>query len=102
MKVLDMRIPYSFSGHVWKYSGKGAWFFISLPKFLSEQIRVENQQLEEGWGRLKCIAKIGEVTWETAIWFDTKQACYLLPVKADVRKKENLLENATVKVEIWI
>lgn len=35
---------------------------------------------------MKATAKKGNTKWQTAIWFDTKQDTYLLPLKAIVRK----------------
>ncbi|CAM1341723.1 conserved hypothetical protein [Tenacibaculum amylolyticum] len=61
-----------------------------------------NSQLEEGWGRMKATATINSFLWETAIWFDTKQDTYLLPLKAEVRKKEKLAINDTIIVQIKI
>ena len=57
---------------------------------------------EEGWGRLKATAKIGNSQWETAIWFDTKRKTYLLPLKADIRKKENIATDIDINTIIWI
>ncbi len=81
---------YRFRAEVWKYKSKGAWYFVTLPKELSAKIRAEFHFFEEGWGRLKCEALVGEATWETAIWFDTKADAYLLPVKKSVRKISGL------------
>ena len=58
--------------------------------------------MEEGWGRLKAIAKLGNSQWETAIWFDTKHKTYLLPLKAEIRKKEKIVTNKDVKIIVWI
>ena len=38
-------------------------------------------------------AKTGNTQWETAIWFDTKLDTYLLPLKAEIRKKEKIEES---------
>lgn len=57
---------------------------------------------EEGWGRLKAIAKIGGTEWQTAIWFDSKKKTYLLPLKADIRKKEQLVVDKLVSITLWI
>ena len=59
-------------------------------------------QVEQGWGRLKATAKIGITEWATAIWFDTKHKTYLLPLKAEVRKKEKIITEQTITVYIWI
>ena len=51
---------------------------------------------------MKALAKIGSTEWKTAIWYDTKHKAYLLPSKADVRKKEKLHGGINVKVQIKV
>ncbi len=99
---LFMKIKYSFKGKPWRYTGPAGWHFISLPNKLSKEIRSSFQSNEEGWGRLKATAKIGNSEWETAIWFDTKKNTYLLPLKLEIRKKENLKVDETIAVAVWI
>lgn len=79
-------ISYSFSAKLWH----SEWYFVSLPEDTSNEIRAFFKSFEEGWGRLKVTAKVGNTEWKTAIWFDTKSGTYLLPIKADIRKKEKL------------
>ena len=95
-------VKYEFSADLWQYDGPAAWYFVSLPKKLSKEIRKAFQPLEEGWGRLKATAKTGNTEWVTAIWFDTKRNTYLLPVKAEIRKKECLVLGESVKLVLWI
>ncbi|MDR2145507.1 MAG: DUF1905 domain-containing protein [Tannerella sp.] len=97
-----MKIQYQFSSKLWRTAESGGWYFISLPNELSEEIREMFKTQEEGWGRLKALAKVGKTEWQTAIWFDTKHDTYLLPIKTDVRKKENLAIDQTVEVAIHI
>ena len=40
--------------------------------------------------------------WETAIWFDTKLDTYLLPLKAEIRKKEKITTDKEIEIMIWI
>lgn len=96
------QLQYMFSTEVWKYSGTNGWYFVSLPLDLSEEIRNSHQWQEEGWGRLKVVASIGTTEWKTAIWYDTKQDRYLLPLKADVRKKEGIELGSVLEVGIMI
>lgn len=96
------QLNYTFTAEVWKYSGTNGWYFVSLPLELSEEIRNSHQWQEEGWGRLKAIAKIGNTEWNTAIWYDTKQLRYLLPLKADVRKKEGIELGNVLEVSVRI
>jgi hypothetical protein len=57
---------------------------------------------EEGWGRLKIKAEVKDLLWDTTIWFDTKQQKYLLPIKAEIRKKGKLEEKDLVMFRIFI
>ncbi len=96
---------YEFSAKVYRYSASAdmvGWTFVSLPKELSTEIRDNFKHLEEGWGRMKITAQIGNSEWQTAIWFDTKQDIYLLPLKAAIRKKEDIVLDKDVKVAILI
>jgi hypothetical protein len=96
------KIKYEFSANIWQNSAPGGWYFVSLPLELSNEIRGNLQRQEEGWGRLKAIAKIGNSEWSTAIWFDTKHNTYLLPIKADIRRHEKIELNYMLEISIWI
>ena len=96
------KIKFEFTSAVWQYSSPGGWYFISVPKKLSKEMRDYFKDEEEGWGRLKAIAKIGNTEWETAIWFDTKASAYLLPLKSEIRKKEKLIAGKKIEAILWI
>ena len=96
------KIKYEYSAKMWKHNSPDGWYFVSLPQKLSKEIRENLKWQEEGWGRMKAFAQIGEVIWETAIWFDTKMDTYVLPIKAEIRKKVNLHLNQSIEVKIWI
>lgn len=89
-------LVYTFSAKVW-YS---EWYFVSLPKDTSNHIREFFKPFEEGWGRLKVVAKVGNSEWNTAIWFDTKHQTYLLPIKSAIRKKEDIALDQSVEITI--
>jgi len=102
-KIMNSKgIKYGFTATPWQYIGPGGWYFVSLPKKLAKEIRNALKSEEEGWGRLKVIARIGNSEWKTAIWFDTKLNTYLLPLKAEIRKKENLTIDKDVETILWI
>ncbi len=99
---MDGKLKYDFSTKIWQHNSPGGWFFVSLPKKLSEEIRTHFKWQEEGWGRMKVKAQIEEYLWDTAIWFDTKHETYLLPIKASIRMKTKLKVNKTFKMHIWV
>ncbi len=97
-----MKIQYQFSSKIWQYKGAGGWHFVSLPQQLSAEIRETFQSEERAWGRLNATAQIENSKWSTAIWFDTKLNTYLLPLKSEIRKKENISVNEVVMVTVYI
>jgi hypothetical protein len=95
---MNSKIKYNFSAKVWH----NTWYFISLPEAISSEIRAHLKWQEEGWGRLKVTAKIGNSQWETAIWFDTNRKTYLLPIKAEIRRKEKIESEEEVEIVVWV
>lgn len=95
-------MQYNFKGQIWKHNADGGWHFVSLPKDISADIRNHLKEFEEGWGRLKVTAYTLDITWQTAIWFDTKKDTYLLPIKADIRKKGSLDIGSNVHIKLFI
>lgn len=77
---------YRFEAALWQWSGKGSWHFITVPENLSGIIRMAAPQ-KAGFGSVRVSAGIGGVVWKTSLFPDTKSGCYLLPVKAAVRKQ---------------
>jgi hypothetical protein len=75
---------------LWLYQGPGGWHFITLPAAAARQIKSFQHGERKGWGAVQVHATIGETTWKTSIFPDRKSKSYLLPVKADVRKREDI------------
>ena len=58
--------------------------------------------MKRGWGSLPVTVTIGKTSWKTSIFPDAKAGAYLLPLKADVRKKEKILASDTVSFSLEI
>jgi len=93
---------YSFKAKVWKYEGPKGWYFASVPKGLSKDIRAIHQDSEEGWGRLRAEILINKTQWKTSIWFDSKRDCFLVPIKSQVRQKEGITDGSDVGILLRI
>ena len=99
------KMEYAFLAKPYQYSSSKemcGWTFVSLPQNLSTEIRANFKSLEEGWGRMKVTAKLGGSEWQTAIWFDTTQDTYLLPLKAKIRKQEKVVLGENVEIFLFI
>jgi len=87
---------------VWLYHGAGAWHFVTLPKKQSYEIKKTFGPIARGWGSLPVEVTIGKTRWKTSIFPDKKAGAYLLPLKADVRRKEDVANNETVTFTLRI
>jgi hypothetical protein len=81
---------YALQSKIVVYPGTAAWRFLMLPKMQSEEIKEKFGKCARGWGSLPVSVTIGETTWNTSIFPDKKSGTYLLPLKAQIRKKENI------------
>jgi hypothetical protein len=83
-----MVLEETFSAKVWTQDSTGAWHFVTLPAELSRRIRTLTTGQLKPFGSFRVKARAGLTTWETSLFADTKRNAFLLPVKADVRRKE--------------
>ena len=96
-----MQRAYAITAKLWLYpSENGAWHFLTVPKKESEIILKKYSAFKKGWGSLPVEVKIGKTVWKTSIFPDKKSATYLLPVKATVRRAEDLFVDDLVKFKI--
>lgn len=93
---------YDIKAKVWLYDGKAAWHFVTLPQDHSDQIRFQTAQSKSAWGSVRVSARIGRTAWKTSLFPDSKAGAYLLPVKAEVRKKEKIKAGDTVTIMLEI
>jgi hypothetical protein len=61
-----------------------------------------SEGLTNGFGSLKVEARIGAVTWRTSIFPESKTGCWDLPLKAEVRKKNALVEGSVTSVDVTV
>lgn len=90
----------TFTAQMWVYRGEGGWHFLSLPKQAADQIRAGARK--SSWGSVRVAATIGATTWNTSIFPDSKTRTYLLPVKAEVRRKEGIAAGQTLRCRLAI
>ena len=102
--MIDLSFNFSAKCTLW-HEGKAAWHFVTLPQDKSEEVKFFSENVHgkrRGWGAVRVQATIGATTWQTSIFPQFKTNIYILPVKADVRKKEKILANNMVEVRLKI
>ncbi len=85
---------------IWKGSdAAGRWYFITVPEEQSAEIRAHAFGNPRGFQSVKVEARIGGVVWRTSV-FPLNKGGYLLPIKAEVRRKADLAAGDEVAVEL--
>jgi hypothetical protein len=94
---------FTFKARLWIWNAqKGSWHFVSLPRDISAEIKDGYPFKSKGFGSVPVTVTIGETEWKTSIFPDSKRGQYILPIKAAVRKVENLNKDDTAEVKIHI
>lgn len=95
-----MQLDETFKAKVWTQESTGAWHFVTLPADLSKHIRTLTTGLRRPFGSFHVVAKTGKTSWETSLFADQKRGAFLLPVKAEVRRKEKIAPGDTIEVSV--
>ena len=87
---------------LWLWSGgQGSWHFLTVPEEQSAEIRAHAFAGPRGFGSVRVEATIDRVAWRTSV-FPQRSGGYLLPVKAEVRRRANIAagDEVTVTLEL--
>lgn len=87
---------------VFVYPGMGGWRFLGIPLKEGKEIKEKYGKHAKGWGSLPVSVTIGKTVWKTSIFPDKKSGTYLLPLKAQVRKVEDIIDDDTVQFIIML
>jgi len=87
---------------VWLWSGvAGSWHFLTIPPEEAVEVlfQAASSGPRRGFGSVRVEARIGDVSWRTSI-FPQKSGGYILPVKAEVRRRAGIAAGDEVSVAL--
>ncbi len=87
---------FSIKSEVWRWPGIGGWYFVYVDRKLNDKIRANGKRY--GSGFIKIEARVGETSWQTALFPYKKEDCFLISIKNSIRKKEKIFEGDKVSV----
>ena len=90
----------TFRAKVWTQESTGAWHFVTLPAALSKRIRTLATGSLKPFGSFRVTARTGLTSWQTSLFADQKRNAFVLPVKADIRRKEKIALGDEIEVRI--
>lgn len=89
-----------FTGEIWYWRGPAPHYFVTVPQEQSDDLKAIMKFVTYGWGMIPATVQIGKTEWTTAMF--AKNGRYIVPIKAIVRKAENLEEGGVVAVRVEV
>lgn len=89
-----------FNGRILYWRGPAPWYFVSVPAKQSRDLKAISALVTYGWGVIPVLVRIGKTEWKTSLF--PKDGRYLVPIKASVRKAEDLDTGDKVTVQLEI
>ena len=89
-----------FSGKILFWKGPAPWFFVAIPEQQSRELKEISGFVTYGWGVIPVLVRIGKTEFQTSLF--PKDDLYLVPIKASVRKAENLEEGDQVSMRLEV
>ncbi len=89
-----------FRAEVWRHPSAGGWHFVTVPLAVADSLR-DAAPPARGFGSVRVRATIGDTTWDTSVFPSSSDpGCYVLPVRAQVRRDEGAEAGALVSVTL--
>jgi len=89
-----------FNDIIWVWRGPAPWYFVTVPADESHDLKAISGFVTYGWGVIPVQVRIGKSEWKTSLF--PKDGRYIVPIKASIRKAENLNEGDTVAIRLEV
>lgn len=92
---------YTFIAQLWTWDARksDSWTFATVPPEHSDDLR-ERAGPRRGFGSIPVNVTLGASTWHTSIFPDKESGCFVLPVKAAVRKAEAIAAGDKTEISL--
>lgn len=100
---MPKRKDFKLKGKAFLWPGEqGNWHFVGVDKKTSADIKENFGKNAKGFRSIPVTVTIGKTSWDTSIFPDSKSGQYLLPLKAKVRKTEDIYADEMVLYQLKI
>ena len=89
-----------FEAQVIYWRGPSPFFFVPVPAPHDATLRGVAKAVTYGWGMIPVQARLADTVFTTALF--PKDQTYLLPLKADIRRRANVTAGDTITVEMTV
>ena len=90
----------TFNGEIFYWRGPSPFHFVAVPSLEAEELHAISSMVTYGWGMIPVNVTIGETEFYTALF--PKDGGYYVPLKAAIRKAEQLEVGDTVSLSLEV
>ena len=87
-------------GPIWFWKGPAPHYFVTVPTKDSDDLKAIQGLVTYGWGMIPVTARINQTEWTTSLF--PKDGLFIVPIKAVVRRAEELEEGDMVSVRVEV
>jgi len=100
--VSAKRTNYNCKSKVFRWPGEAAWYFVAVETKASGEIKENFGKHAKGFRSIPVAVTVGKTSWNTSLFPDKKSGQYLLPLKAQIRKQEDIWPDDMLEFSIKI
>lgn len=89
-----------FKGKIIYWRGPAPFLFVAVPEKPSRDLKAISASVTYGWGVIPVHARIGKTEWKTSLF--PKEGRYLVPIRKNVQKSENLAVGDSVIIQLEV
>ena len=93
-------ISFEFESEIWFWRGPAPWYFVTVPEQQCRDLNAIAGAVTYGWGMIPVHVWIGKTEYQTSLW--PKDGSYIVPIKASVRRSEEIEEGDLVTVRLEV
>jgi Domain of unknown function (DUF1905) len=104
MRVADPPpLVFSFEAELFRWESTATtWYFFRMPTDQSAELQEQMDGLTKGFGSIRVEATIGDSVWQTSVFPEGSTKQYMLPVKAAIRKAQDLEAGESIGISVQV
>ncbi len=88
------------TGDIWHWKGPAPHHFVTVPEEDCGALEALSPAVSYGWGMIPVAVRLGGTSWTTSLF--PKDGGYIVPLKADVRRREALEVGDVVTLRLTV
>ena len=88
------------TGDIWHWKGPAPHHFVTVPEEDCGALEALSPAVSYGWGMIPVAVRLGGTSWTTSLF--PKDGGYIVPLKADVRRREALEVGDVVMLRLTV